>query len=118
MKSPKFKIGQKVTHKPDLYQQTESEVVEITRCFWNGDKYSRAYLERDLKNLRDDIEWEIIDNTLIIYPYMSSEWSCKAGKFIPAMTQKREIPFHHHGYTVENSKMRTLFPERSLKLKK
>jgi len=109
MKQPKFKIGDRVTHAPDLKGGTLSEVQSVTRKFWSGDPNELAYLERDLPHMNADIKWEIIDNILVIHPYKN---------FMGYITPRREIPFYGYSYSVRNSAMNTLYPEKSLTLAK
>jgi heat shock protein HspQ len=120
MKTPKFKIGQLVNHKPDLYKCTQSKVVEIDRLFNNHDG-SLAYIEHTLKSMNKEIKWEIIEGenpVLVIHPWMSTQWDSRTGKNVPYMKPRKEIKFDTYCYTVQSPKMRTVFSERQLKLAK
>jgi len=116
----KFNIGDTVTHKPDLYDMTESTVKEYTRVFYNNDG-NLAYLESDLHSMHDGITWEVkeIDGVdhLIIHPWMSSEWSISEEKMVPCMTKKEVVKLSHWSCTVTNEKINTIIPEKYLKLK-
>ena len=117
MKNPKFKLGQTVSHKADLYGCTTSKIVEIHRVFHNGNG-ELAYIERDLKSMRKEIKWEIIEGPqpiLVIHPYETTEWSIQANGFVPTMSKRKEIKFGYYAYTVQSSKMRTIFGEKQLR---
>ena len=118
MKQPKFKIGDTVTHSPDLKGGTLSEVYEVTRKFWSGDPNELAYLETNLPHMNSDIKWEIIDNSLVIHPYKSSMRPHDSDSVVEYMTSRKEIPFYGYSYSVRNSGMNTLYPEKSLTLVK
>jgi hypothetical protein len=117
MRNPKFKLGQEVTHKPDLYGCIKSKIVEIHRVFHNNDG-GLAYIERDLKSMRKEIKWEILEGTnpiLVIHPYKSKEWCFESNGFIPSMTKRKEIKFGYFAYTSKSEKMNTLFGEKQLR---
>ena len=118
MKQPKFKIGDRVTHAPDLKGGTLSEVHDVTRKFWSGDPNDRAYLERNLPHMNSDIKWEIINDTLVIHPYRRTMRPYGSNSVVEYMTDRQEIPFYGYSYSVRNSAMNTLYPEKSLKLAK
>lgn len=119
MKNPKFKLGQEVTHKADLFGCTSSKIVELHRVFYNHDG-GLAYIERDLKSMRKEIKWEIIEGTnpvLVIHPYETTEWCIQTNGFVPTMSKRQEIKFGYYAYTVQSVKMRTLFGEKQLRAK-
>ena len=118
MKQPKFKIGDRVTHAPDLKGGTLSEVQSVTRKFWSGDPNDLAYLESDLPHMKADIKWEIIDNILVIHPYKRTMRPAGSDSVVEYMTSRQEIPFYGYSYSVRNSAINTLYPEKSLTLAK
>lgn len=116
-KDPKFQIGDRVSHKPDLYGCTESVVSSFTRIFSNNDG-GLAYLERNLKSMRDEIKWEIIEGdepVLVIHPYPSTEWSISENRMVECMTKESRVVFSGYAYSVKSEKMNTIFSEGSLK---
>jgi hypothetical protein len=119
MNNPKFKLGQEVNHKADLYGCTTSTIVELHRVFYNNDG-GLAYIERDLKSMRKEIKWEIIESTnpvLVIHPYETTEWCAKSNGFVPTLSKLKEIKFGYYAYSVRSEKMGTIFSEKQLKKK-
>ena len=60
MKEPRFKIGDAVYHKPDLFGRRRSTVVYIERYFCNG-HLELATRESDIKNMRSELNARIED---------------------------------------------------------
>ena len=104
MKVPKFKIGDKVSHRKDLYGETQSIVKTLTRRFYNNDG-GLAYLERDLPlgnpDYTTNIEGEGDEACLVI--------SFKG-------VERERVRFSGYTYVVTNHKMNTIISEKGLKL--
>jgi len=109
---PKFKVGDKVIHKPDLYGKIEGEIIEATRVYAAVD-LAGNFIKNGLRIMESDISsikllYEFDGETLIIhYP---------AGR-LSATEFTKVYKFYSYNYVVTNSKMTSIFSQRALKLK-
>lgn len=108
----RLSIGDKVSHKPDLYGMTESVVIEIIRKFQEGPR-ELVYLESSLDTMRSDLNprIETIDGKdYFIHDALEAEegrpWSG-----IEAV----KAPFSGYCVVTENKKISTMWSEKSLK---
>lgn len=104
----KFKVGDVVNHKPDLYGLTQSTVVSIDRYF-QSDRHSLMINEREVAQMRKDINARIETVDGIDY-YVHDG--------LPGLLSPRKDPFAGYSITTTNKKMNTNWSERNLKLVK
>lgn len=115
MKACKFKIGDKVSHRPDLYGETKSVVIEIIRTFRDPES-GIDYLEDEINSMRKDINPRIenINNIdCILHDGLPSTPGKPWSGFGPVCA-----PVHHYSIITTNKKMNTIWNERQLKLTK
>jgi len=110
---PKFKVGDIVIHRPDLYGGTESEVKEVTRTYAEIDlpgnfiRDGLRIMESDISSI--SIPYDFDGETLTVY--------YPAGRLSPTSFTK-VYKFFGYNYVITNSKINSVYPQRNLKLKK
>jgi hypothetical protein len=120
----KFKIGDHVSHRPDLYDMTESKVREISRGFRTGDGVQ--WDERNLGSIRKELNARVEkvdgEDCLIFDEHIgirhNSIWNEEKGRFcVVAVTSKipkKVHPFYGWIVITLNEEMSTIYPERAL----
>lgn len=114
MKTPKFKMGDRVQHPLNLYNETTGQIIEVEKVFKRLDNYTGKFDPQGLVIRESDISSIAIPHTFdgetltLTYPKGS-------------LHRDREIvetaKFYGYAYTVESPKMRSVFSESSLKIK-
>ncbi len=109
MKNPKFKVGDRVTHKKDLYDQTKSKVTAVEKLFKEVDsdnnfvKGGLTTLETTIPSIQ--LPYKFDGDTLIV----THEYNIKVAPY------EHKSKFYGYAYSVTNSKMTTIFSEKDLR---
>lgn len=123
METPKFKIGDKVSHRPDLYGMTVSTIVKIQRGFWDGENTqwmeddagrlsTPSYIDEDTNEFVFEAHEEKVFNKTWNQEEQKFESSVGGTKFIP----EHRIPFYGYTLQVKNDKMGSIIPEKYVTL--
>jgi hypothetical protein len=121
---PKFKLGDKVSHRPNLYKETSGEITEVSRMYkacdknrnidWDGLSYVESHHDWPSWAEQGTKPWVSTGNKDITYNRVD-EFLIK-GVWTNGAYPDFYMVWTGFTYCVTSPKMNTVFSERSLKL--